>query len=263
MRFLFAFALGTTSLFALACGSTVVDDDDDGTGGDGGSECGPPPPGSGNGWCPAIYACIDGEWQDTSGACPEPECPASAPPEGETCLLENQACNYGAGPCLQDPPGDFYRCVNGAWFLESACEPVSDCPDGLPIDGSDCTGWENANDCYYDITVPCSADQDVADASCDVSTLTWKVAMPASCEGCPYADAASCEADAACRWLVPGCGENPLVAAGCAPVADCAPDSCADGATCSTYDAHPCWNTLCDSCSAPVSICEMIFAPGD
>lgn len=263
MRFLFVAALGSASLFALACGSTTVVDDDGGGGvGGAGSECGPPPPGSGNNGCPSSYECIDGQWQDTSGACPA--CPEADPLEGDACVVATQECEYSVGPCLQDPAFNVYTCTNGAWELTfSDCTPETLCPDSLPIDGSDCTGWTNANDCYFDVSAWCSADQDVAYASCDVSTLTWKVEMPASCEGCLYTDAASCEADADCRWLVPGCGENPLLAAGCAPIADCAPDSCTGGATCSTYDADPCWNTLCDACSAPVSICEMIFAPGE
>ena len=262
MRFLYVAVLGSTALLALACGSTVINDDD-GTGGSGASDCGDPPPPGAGGYCPPAWQCIDGEWQDTAGACPEPACPASEPYGDVACEMEGQDCAYEVEfGCDLEPSVVTYRCMGGTWTeLQNFCSPEPECPDSLPLDGSDCSGWDFAFDCYYDITVECSADQDVAYTWCDTSTWQWNVDMPASCEGCNYADPATCEADAACRWLEPGCGESPLPTAGCAPIADCAPDSCGDGATCVTYDADPCWNAGCDSCSAPVSICEMIFQP--
>ena len=62
-----------------ACTSTVTVDRDDDE-----QECGPQPGSSG--WCPPAWVCIDGEWQDTAGACPEPTCPTTAPGSGDACL---------------------------------------------------------------------------------------------------------------------------------------------------------------------------------
>jgi hypothetical protein len=265
MRFLYLGLLGTTALFTLACGSTIIDgDDDDGSGGSGAGDCGAPPPPGAGGYCPPSYECIDGQWQDTAGACPEPLCPASEPYDDVACVMEGQDCQYPYEfGCDTEPSEITYRCMNGFWSaITPYCSKEPVCPSALPIDGSDCSGWETAWDCYYDVTVECSQDQDVAYAYCNADWV-WEVDMPASCEGCNYADPATCEADAACRWLVPGCGENPLLGEGCHPVADCAPDSCGDGGTCSSYDANPCWNQPCDACSAPVSICEMIFFPNE
>lgn len=263
MRFLFVAALASFSVAALACGSTVINDDD-GTGGQSTDDCGAPPPPGNGGWCPPAYECIDGQWEDTAGACPEPECPASEPWQGNVaCVMEGQDCDYFyEGGCDDEYNEITYRCMDGVWVeLSNFCSPPPECPSDLPVEGSDCTGWDFAYDCFYEVPNACGIEDDFAYAYCD--GLTWVVDMKSTCDGCSYGDAASCEANDACRWLVPGCGENPLLAAGCAPIDDCAPDSCTGGATCSTYDADPCWNTLCNSCSAPVSICEMIFDGGN
>jgi hypothetical protein len=262
MRFLFVAALGSASLFALACGSTVINDDD-GTGGGGGSDCGPPPPQSGDGWCPTSYECIDGQWHDTPGVCPEPECPASEPYDSVACVLEGQDCQYEVEwGCDEEYSEVTYTCMDGVWVeISNYCQPPPKCPDALPVDGSDCAGWDYAYDCSYQVPNACGIEDDYAYVYCDGTS--WTVDMKSTCGECSYEDAASCEANAACRWLVPGCGDNPLPAEGCAPIDDCAPDSCTGGATCSTYDANPCWNSPCDACSAPVSICEMIFEPNE
>jgi len=256
--------LGSTALLTLACGSTVIDgDDDDGVGGNT-PDCGsPPPPGNDGGWCPPNYECVDGAWQDTAGACPEPECPATEPYNGVSCQLEGQDCKYSVEWGCDDEYSEInYRCMDGTWVeLSNYCQPPPKCPDLLPLGGSDCAGWDYAYNCDYEVPNGCGIEDDYAFAYCDGSQ--WVVDMKSTCVSCSYEDPASCQANDACRWLVPGCGENPLPGEGCAPIADCAPDSCENGATCSTYDANPCWNALCDGCSGPVSICELIFEPND
>ncbi len=75
------------------CGATITVDGDDGEGGEGGSivSCGEPPPPSG-GYCPPIWECVDGEWIDLGGACPEPTCPSDQPTYGSSCEVLGQLC---------------------------------------------------------------------------------------------------------------------------------------------------------------------------
>ena len=59
-----------------------------------------------------------------------------------------------------------------------------------------------------------------------------------------------------CRWLEPGCGENPLGAAGCFDAAPCSEGSCLfDDEVCTTVEINPCAGLECDACSAPESLC--------
>jgi hypothetical protein len=67
-------------------------------------------------------------------------------------------------------------------------------------------------------------------------------------------DESACESFS-CRWLRPGCGENPLQAAGCFDLEPCEGDSCAVvGASCVVVDIDPeCGK--CDACGVSTSVC--------
>ncbi|MCA9619343.1 MAG: hypothetical protein KC731_09975 [Myxococcales bacterium] len=83
---------------------------------------------------------------------------------------------------------------------------------------------------------------------------------PLPCES--YLDATSCEADFACRWLVPGCTEPQpaFPEEGCFPKTPCVigpPDPCGGGSTCTQVIVDPCWNAGCDACYAETTICVL------
>jgi hypothetical protein len=68
----------------------------------------------------------------------------------------------------------------------------------------------------------------------------------------------ACDHMSACRWLVPGCLEPRLPAAGCYPRAliNCNQDSCPAGKQCSKRSIDPCSGRLaCPRCAVPVDIC--------
>lgn len=57
-----------------------------------------------------------------------------------------------------------------------------------------------------------------------------------------------------CETFTPGCGDDPLEAAGC--YVRCPPDSdCGAGATCRVVSIDPCANSLCDACGQQVALC--------
>jgi hypothetical protein len=214
-------------------------------------ECSEPPPPSG-GWCPAYWSCIDGEWMDTAGACPDP-CPEVQPSSGEACNAPiGHTCTYQGYPCGDQPATITMECTNEGWVtLVPRCLPEPECPDEVPIAGGDCSEWPLAYACPYEVETACGLK--LANASCDGSS--WSVTLDSTCESCAELDsAAACSADAACRWLVPGCGEPPLETEGCYPAANCN-DDCDEGEQCTMVVHNPCWNDLCDQCGAEANVC--------
>lgn len=58
----------------------------------------------------------------------------------------------------------------------------------------------------------------------------------------------------ACEDFSPGCGDDPLAAAGC--YVRCPTDSdCGAGFTCRVVSINPCANSLCDACGQQVALC--------
>lgn len=254
LRFGFAAAL----LVPLAgCESLIQIDDGGGAGGN--SECGPKPK-SGS-WCPPIYECVDGEWvvDGSAGDCPEPACPKSQPDTGDSCQKIGQKCSYWLEePCGAGTSEYVSTCTETGWMTAyNICQPEPTCPKEMPLEGSDCSGWDYPYFCQYDVA--CLDVISSVSMSCDYATTppTWRVDSPAFCPGCEIiGDAPSCLGTEGCQWLVPGCGEGLQVIEGCYPMTDCLQSGCSGGDVCTPYEHNPCWNALCDSCNAPIGFCQ-------
>jgi hypothetical protein len=241
--------LALVSLVAVGCVPKVSVDD---------PGCAEPkpevPPGS---WCPPSYQCVDGEWVDTAGACPEPECPASKPSNGDACAVVGQSCWYEEDvPC-----GELEQvqavCLESGWeVMASYCQPEPVCPDALPVVGSDCTGWYEAYWCTYPVQTTCG--EQFVGVSCSLTEAgdIWVVDMALSCGACDgYAAEAECSSDPGCQWLTPGCEGEPITT-GCYPTTGCDVTGCAPGLVCAEKTYNPCYGELCDACGAPYFTCD-------
>ena len=126
------------------------DDDDDG--------CGAPPPPTYDEWCPPAWACLDGAWVDTAGACPNP-CPAERPAEGSACPALGISCSYDdeywlCGEEIMETVN--VECTTAGWStMTYRCQPEPVCPDVAPVNGSDCSGWYDAYFCDYTVDTAC------------------------------------------------------------------------------------------------------------
>jgi hypothetical protein len=252
LRFVAAFVV----LGSAACSSQIeLPPDDDGS-------CEERVPAT-NGWCPPAWACVDGEWIETAGACPEPACPATRPDDGVACLKLEQECRYTEDvPC--GPQGQVTStCTESGWVtMVTYCQPEPTCPDAMPSPGSDCSSWDYAYFCQYEVACDELA---LVTMSCDYTTPTptWKVDGDAPvCGSCDAAgDPASCSANLGCAWRVPGCasdGQTPIVE-GCYPAFDCLnAESCPNpDEVCTPKVYDPCFGSMCDACGAVVGVCTL------
>ena len=241
-------------VLATGCGATVT--------GDGDSDCGPKPVSAGD--CPPAWNCIDGDWVDTAGACPNPTCPDVEPEYGSACAFVGSKCSYTNDVPCGELTNELAECTDDGWVIyANRCEPPPECPNEMPVAGSDCTGWEYAYWCPYDVS--CGGPEvSQATVSCDtsMSTPSWRVDSTATCQDCgQLGNSASCAASAGCQWLTPGCDSNvPSVYEGCYSTSDCNANGCDDpNATCSTYAYNPCPDGTCDACAAPFGVCELLL----
>jgi hypothetical protein len=246
-RFLLSFAV----LSLAACDVQVTVDDEE--------DCGPQPPSEG--WCPPQWECVDGEWLDLGGMCPDPACPETKPTDGDPCERLGQSCSYSE----EIPCGPFSEvtatCTDTGWVsLTNYCQPEPTCPKTMPEVGSDCSDWEYPYYCPYEVA--CDELASVS-LSCDYTTPTptWKIdgdtPVCGSCDAA--ADPMSCAANLGCEWRAPGCaseGEVPI-AEGCYPAIDCLnAESCPDvGQQCQIFIMDPCFDSECDACAQPVGVC--------
>lgn len=242
-------AFAAAALFVMGCKGNVSVDP---------SECQDPkpevPPGA---WCPPAYECIDGEWMDTAGACPEPLCPEAKPASGAACELIGQTCSYQEDiPC--GPIGEVQAvCTADGWeVMANYCQPEPVCPDEMPIPGADCADWPDAYACNYAVESSCGTM--MAFLHCDISAegMTWKLDGGPTCGACEgYGAEADCNTDAACQWLTPGCGEAPIEM-GCYPKQGCDVTDCPDDSlVCVERIYDPCYGELCDACGASYFTC--------
>lgn len=251
----FLFAAGLSTLMASACDPTVsfISDDDDGG-------CTEPRPPS-DGWCPPIWMCIDGEWVDTGGACPDP-CPTVRPADGSPCDAEGFVCEYQEdipGDCLEETATVKVQCSASGWTtIGYHCSPNPECPEAPPIAGGDCSDWLEAYWCSYE--VPSACGPLAMHAYCDYVGGAWQWqadlidTCPTGCEG--LSDPAGCEASADCRWLAPSCDDGPNSGiSGCFDATPCSAESCDEGQSCATVSYDPCWNQSCEACAADTTVC--------
>jgi hypothetical protein len=188
-----------------------------------------------------------------------PACPDVKPSTNTPCT-EPLTCEYNEG-CVE-----VYWCEEGQWHMTSGCNPPPvepPCPSEAPASGTPCS---EVASCDYTVDHGCGPQTDTA--TCDGAVWTVQWGGP-SCNPPPpdycvsYKTEAECGADAACRWLVPGCGMPALPEAGCFSVTDCAGDfDCPiSGGTCQEVSINPCHNQPCDACGMTVSVCVAPAAP--
>lgn len=213
-----------------------------------------------------LYTCsASGTWGDgVELSCNPPPpgvCPDGVPENGTECLdLEpGKVCSYPSleicAPGIQATCGD-----SSQWIVtevvDPTCNPPPPCPPDPPEQGAPCYGGET---CSYTTETSCGPMP--IEASCgpdgawEVSTIACNPPPPDACGQLQTSD--ECLADAGCKWYVPGCGENPLPAAGCHALTECSTESaCAEGYECQVVSINPCWNSNCDACGAAVSLCQ-------
>src|SRR5688572_8857418 len=120
---LLRFGLAAALLVPLAGCESLIDIEDGGGAGGSESECGPKPKSGGD--CPPAWSCIDGEWVDTAGACPNPQCPENQPDTGDSCQKIGQKCSY----MVEEPCGAGYSeyvstCTETGWMTAyNICQP--------------------------------------------------------------------------------------------------------------------------------------------
>jgi hypothetical protein len=255
-------ALVIAALAALGCKTNVSVDDPD-PDPDKGCEDPKPevPPGT---FCPPAYACFDGEWVDTAGACPEPTCPASKPYDGTSCEVLGQVCSYQEDvPCGPVEQVETHCTATGWVSVYNYCQPEPECPDELPVGGTDCSAWAYyAYACHYNVSTSCGDQLVFLSCVAGEGTWTWKVDSPSTCAICKeYGSEAACAASTECQWLQEGCGDNP-VQTGCYPKTGCEVSGCpTDDSVCVETSYNPCYNKLCDACGAPYFACLPAWAP--
>lgn len=188
---------------------------------------------------------------------PPAVCPTAMPANGASCL-EPMNCSYGTDACGVALSAS---CANGTWQVTGPviCNPPPPdpmCPMDLPAVGAMCNwNWQAGAGCSYTVDNGCGP-QNVS-VLCNATSVTVEYASPPLCGQCTALTEAACGTDSGCRWLTPGCGMNPLAAAGCFPVADCVDDtSCTTaGQTCQELSYNPCYMKACDACGASAKVC--------
>lgn len=221
-----------------------------------------------------IASCTEGSWEvEYSGTCNPPppgECPEELPFELDNCS-EPMSCDY-QDECGQDIQA---TCDGSEWSVSEpmeSCNPPAPCPQDLPAMGSLCEeefgppegcSWEAETSCGpATVTGECSPDE-------DGSGYVWELTAPPCTPEVPacsqYENAGLCDADTTCRWLVPGCSEEPKpegFATGCYPIDNCTAESCGEDSECTSVSYNPCWNELCDACGADARICLPFMGGG-
>lgn len=246
-------SLGVVALVAsaAACGGSVRNHEGDG-GGDPcvtrfGGACEPEPSPD-----PQPYPQPEPGWVDCELA-----------NEGDACSTVGETCSYGdecsftTKSCGNDHVWHLGYEEDECCFDECCYGPGSYCPPDVPQVGDYCDWCYDGSACAYPIDIGCGVAAGVT-LTCDPASYTWQVAPPA-CElpadACKlHASSDECQADAACRWLVPGCDAPALPAEGCFAATDCL--ACGGGEACTQVVVDPCPGADCGSCSAPAWVCQ-------
>lgn len=209
-----------------------------------------------------------GAWQSQTTSClPEAkECWMAN--HGDICAVVGETCAKPSGPCggdgLSNACGEdhHWHFSNGGYSDgENCCPHDGACPASLPSAGSLCDKCFGPPSCSYPSV--CGGDY-ATKASCE-SGITpeglWHISI-GDCPPPPPPDfctnlgtQGACEMDAGCRWLTPGCGDTPILGAGCHTINDCGPGTCGPTEICQEFSYNPCFNKGCDACGAPASLC--------
>ncbi len=198
--------------------------------------------------------------------CPE-QCPEAELADGRPCDQVGMKCTYFDKGCLEEYDAE---CTADGWFADyPQCLPEGlDCPESEPAAGTPCElplSTLPGELCEYRTDTPCGEQHTGYD--CRLSELSqqyeWTPVSVPTCEvgadECQtYASSAQCEADTACAWRVPGCGDGqgaPEIEMGCYASSDCTVSGCGDWGTCTLVTVDPCWNSLCNACGAEENVC--------
>ena len=185
--------------------------------------------------------CNDGSWFATC------QCPAQLPAEGAPCPepgLQEFPCRYEGDSC-----GTYASayCKKGAMHIEydsSFC-----CPSAVPVAGSGCEIGEVV--CEYR---SCAGRRLVA-----CSAGSWAMALVEPPLPCAEASTeVDCQEIAGCKYLVPGCVDEPggpPGVTGCFAELECEPSDEPTPATCTTVNHDPCHGQSCTACSATKDVC--------
>ncbi|NUP04624.1 MAG: hypothetical protein HOW73_01015 [Polyangiaceae bacterium] len=257
-RLMVALAALALPLWLQGCGASISDDAD---GND--DECGPAP-GEAAG-CGFDWMCVDGSWElvEVPTFAPCVECPASQPADGSACEEIGQECQYEVEYGCDDFPETITsQCTENGWMsFWPRCQPEPECPDTPPQAGTDCTGWDFAYYCSYEVDC---GELGLLDMHCDFSTTPplWVVdggsdCVPTDCSA--VTDAGVCNTTGGCQWLVPGCANDGQISIteGCYPVDDClVTNECGPEEICVPEIYDPCIDGGCGACGIEYHVCE-------
>lgn len=200
-------------------------------------------------------ACQAGIWRanDQISTCNPPPPPCDGPTSpGDGCYEPGATCPWALDAC-----GNQLVVTCGAdYVFETPLDPPCECP--AVVQGDPCEAVGNSchvgfDACGQDITATCTS-------------TGYAIYIDGSCNPPPpddcfnWLDEASCAAAGYCRWLVPGCVDEPggpnLGAPGCFAAWDCASDAdCLNGRTCQDSGFDPCVNMGCNACWSAAKLC--------
>lgn len=203
--------------------------------------------------CPLTYVCTGGTFVIQPSDCAS-DCDFGLHADyclhpGEPCVVADD-CNIVTDTCAPDhtwdrTSTDYPDCGEEELCPNDQCHPFDEIAEGAPCDPCD-----DAFECQYILDAACGPD--IAAVTCEQGV--FHILDDPTCECSAHATAADCQADAACRWLSPGC-DIELDTAACFPAADCLSDlSCLGDAQCWMLEANTCDTDGCVECHT-VHVC--------
>jgi hypothetical protein len=149
-------------------------------------------------------------------------------------------------------------CVYGRAKDAAGCDTCQ-CNPPPPCTKEECAAAPPAPGCAPPSTMTGSTCVRGADGKCAI-VVTCTVPPGAACN--QVRDRATCDKDARCRWLEPGCTDPKLPAAGCydRKDLDCSPQKpCTSGRVCVNRVVNPCLpgpgGVVCNACGVGIMIC--------
>lgn len=199
--------------------------------------------------------CQGGVWRenDSMSSCNPPPPPCDGPTSpGDGCYEPGVTCPWALDAC-----GNQLEVTCGDDYLFAATQaPPCECPDvqqGDPCEATGTTCHVGFDECGQNVFATCAGN-------------TYGVYSEGSCNPPPpddcfnWLDEETCLGAGYCRWLVPGCVDEPggpnLSAPGCYIAWDCASDAdCLGGRTCQDSGFDPCVNMGCNACWSAAKLC--------